>query len=226
VVNFKIIELELLSEKSQLMLVAQQMALPEEMCDLLEIVKAEHYFLDKIFMGNPKHLIAICDWKMGYANLQIFELLNSLVHEMIKKVLVKMDNIGENENNLAGLVRQSRELLVVSNAHMLKLDFLDLNLSSEKEKHVNNIGILNVANNVCKPNSLFALFSHFLVSMYLIHKFKIEEIKADNFGKQLTDSYPNIDFTIALKLLENYMTTNADSLPDDLCYSLDLKNII
>jgi hypothetical protein len=225
VVNFKVVELELLSKKSQTMLVAKLMALPEEMCDLLEIVNTQHNFLDENFTGNPKHLIAICDRKLGNANLQIFELLNSLVHEMIKKALVKMDNIGENENNLAGPVRQSRELLVVSNAHRLQLDFPKLKLSSDKEKLVNNIGILYVTNNVFEINSLFNLFSDFLVSVYLIHKFGIDEIKAHNFGKHLTDSYPNKDFAIALKLLENYVTI-ADVLPDDFLNSLDLKNIL
>jgi hypothetical protein len=218
-----VVLLELLSKKSQSMLVAQQMALPEEKCDLLEKVITQHDFLDEKFTGNPQHLIAICDRTVGDDNLQIFELLNSLVHKMIKKALVKMGNIGDNDDNLAGPVRKNRELLVIANAYLLNLDFPSFTLTEENVKLVNNIGILNVTKKKFDPKGLF---SDFLVSVYLIHKFGIEGIQAVDFVESLAKIYPGKEhkFTIALKLLENYMTV-AEFLPDNLLYSLDLDNI-
>lgn len=220
-VNFKVVHLQPLSYNSQVKLVAQQLALSKEKYDLLTTVKTKN-FLDEEFTGNPKHLITICDRKMSDGDLQIFELLYSLVHGMIKKALVKMDDIGENDDKLATHVRKRRELLVVTNAHMRKLDFLDLELSAETKKLVNNVGILNVTEKIFYLNDLF---SEFLVSVYLIHKFRIEGIQADNFGSLLTENYPNQDFTIAVMLLENYKNI-FDSLPDDLLYSLNLQNIL
>jgi len=221
-------ELQLLSKTSQSMLVAQQLALPEEMCDLLETVKTQHYYLDEEFTGNPQHLIAICDRQMDDVALQIFELLNFLAHQMIKKALVKMQNIGDDDDSLAGLMRQSRELLVVANAHWLKLDFLNFKLTHENVKLVSNIGILNVNEEDATKKDFEpkGLFSDYLVSVYLIHTFGIEKIQAVDFVERLAKIYPGKErnFTIALKLLENYMNV-AEFLPDNLLYSLDLDNI-
>jgi hypothetical protein len=226
VVNFKVVDLELLSERSQSLLTAHQMALPEGLCDL-EKVKTQH-FLDDKFMGNPQHLIAICDYEKRDAKLQIFELLNFLVRQMIKRALVKMYNMAENDDgSLAGPVRQGLELLVVANAQLRQLDFHNLNLSTEKAKLVNNIGILDVTK---KEFYLHSLFSDFLVSVYLIHTFGIERMRAIDFSERLTEAYSIENFSVAVKLLKNYMNiTDAfytpDELPDDLSFSLDIQNI-
>jgi hypothetical protein len=226
VVKFKVVKLELLNERSQSLLAAHQMALPVGLCDL-EKVKTQN-FLDEEFMGNPQQLIAICDCEKRDAKLQIFELLNLLVRQMIKRALVKMYNMAENDDgSLAGPVRQGLELLVVANAQLRQLDFHNLNLSTEKAKLVNNIGILDVTK---KEFYLHSLFSEFLVSVYLIHKFGIEGMRAAEFSESLTGAYPKESLSTAQKLLiENYMNITAnytpDDLPDDLSFSLDIQNI-
>jgi hypothetical protein len=224
VVKFKVVKLELLNERSQSLLAAHQMALPVRLCDLLKKVKTQN-FLDEEFMGNPQHLIAICDCEKRDANLQIFELLNVLVRQMIRRALVKMHNMAENdEGSLAGPVRQGLELLVVANAKLRKL-------STEEKKRVNNIGILSF--NEDSEEVIFhlhSLFSEFLVSVYLIHKFRIAEMRAADFSERLTEAHSKENLSIAQKLLiENYINITAfcppDDLPDDLSFSLDINNI-
>lgn len=213
-----------LSKKSQSMLVAMQLALPEHNCDLLEIIKTQH-FLDEEFTGNPQHLITICNKKLDNTDLHVFELLYSLVRELIENSLVQIDGLGEKDDMLTTNVRKRRELLVVTNAHLQKLDFLDLKLSQEKKKIVNNIGILNVAENVFYLNDLFG---EFLVSVYLIHKFKIAGIQAPAFSDQLAEMYPNKDFSVARMLLNNFLMTTGifEHIADELSNSLDVKNIL
>lgn len=217
--------LELLSNKSQSVFVAQQSGLPEGICDLLKKVKTQQPLLDEQFTGNPKHLITICDTELGdNSDLQIFNLLAALVHELIKKALVKMEDIGA-DNLATAHVRKRHELLVITNARLQQLDYCELKLSTDKEELVNNIGIFNVKE---KDSYLHPLFREFFVSLYLINnkKYGIAEIQSEEFKNSLSKRYPpGQDFTIALELLKNYETPRDDLLDagHDFSHRLNLN---